>query len=340
MSLAEQGMDIKVAAEQLIEDADYADEFVCKICQTHIVGCGPKLTTCSHLFCGDCLQQWFVHHPGNQTWAQRAKTGGAVPCPVCKTSLRKESDIYPVEPHGAGDSALLFRMIQGLRIKCDGRHSATGRCSWTGECGAYLQHLQSGSCGMDCCVESERSNSLIESVIAHAPVIEPSALEDGMKDILMTPATNCSEAPSLEELSTEAVLEEPCSEVESCCELSILEDPPQATTKDPSGLDLNSLVQTLVEIDFKEHEVITSEAIEQVTSPTGVANSNFGSSSVTLSPNVGCEGHACSAVVPQHSDPDAEPLTVKKSNAKNKKSAKKLQCSPAKLMRAPQKQFP
>merc|ERR1719389_1548584 len=117
---------MKVGAEQLTMHEDFADEFVCKICLVHVVGCGPKLTTCSHLFCGDCLQQWFAQHPSNQTWAQRAKTGGTVPCPVCKTPLRKDSDVYAVEKNGTGHSPVLWRMIQSLRVRCKGQEGTCG----------------------------------------------------------------------------------------------------------------------------------------------------------------------------------------------------------------------
>merc|ERR1712232_1429154 len=144
MSCTEIGADFKISADQLVRDDSTVDEFVCKICLVHVAGCGPKLTKCSHLFCGDCLQQWFDTHPSNQTWAQRAQTAGAVPCPVCKTMLQKEGDVYPVEKNGNRNSARLWKMLQGLRIKCGAKD---GCCSWTGECGSYLDHLQCGKCG-------------------------------------------------------------------------------------------------------------------------------------------------------------------------------------------------
>jgi hypothetical protein len=55
------------------------------------------------------LQHWFESQ-------QQTKTDVA-PCPVCKTLLRKEADIYPVEKGGKGISGFVWRMIQGLRIK-------------------------------------------------------------------------------------------------------------------------------------------------------------------------------------------------------------------------------
>merc|ERR1719174_346989 len=68
---ANEPADVKVQADQLLreacEDGDMVEEFVCKICQVYVVD-KPKLTRCSHLFCGDCIKKWFAAQPGNQTW--------------------------------------------------------------------------------------------------------------------------------------------------------------------------------------------------------------------------------------------------------------------------------
>lgn len=135
----------KVAIEQLLKeqiaDPDLVQEFVCKICLVNVVGDNPKLTCCSHLFCGDCLDKWFAQFPGNQSWAQRAKSSGAVPCPVCKTPLRN-GDVFPVAESN-GTSALLWRMISSLQIVCVNNAQVTtdGFCSWTGSLGEYQAHL-------------------------------------------------------------------------------------------------------------------------------------------------------------------------------------------------------
>lgn len=135
----------KVAAEQLLAeqavDPDIVQEFVCKICLVNVVGAKPKLTCCSHFFCGDCLDRWFALFPSNQSWAQRARSGGAVPCPVCKTPLRN-GDVFPVED-GSGTGALLYRMICSLQIACVNHVHVTtdGCCSWTGSLGDYKAHL-------------------------------------------------------------------------------------------------------------------------------------------------------------------------------------------------------
>jgi hypothetical protein len=175
---------------------------------------------------------------------------------------------------------------------------------------------------MDVWVESEKPISEIPTEIVHPPETECSDFESDMKDIPMSPTTNCSHAPSLDELSTDAVLEEFCSEAETYCELSVLQDPMPATAQDLSGPQLNSLIQTLLEIDFKEHEAITAEAVERVTGPTCTSGSSFGVSSVALSQTVACEQDVDSAV-PHHPELKAETLAAKKGNVKKKKCSKK-----------------
>jgi hypothetical protein len=141
--------EVKVLAEQLIADAsaeggDVTSEFVCKICQTHVVGCQPKLTTCSHLFCGDCISKWFAVQPSCQSWAGRAKGAGSVPCPVCKEPLRADKDLHTVCSGGKGGSAFLWQMLSSTRIIC-ANHSKCrkgGRCDWEGDYGSYQEHIR------------------------------------------------------------------------------------------------------------------------------------------------------------------------------------------------------
>lgn len=140
--------DIKILAEQLVRDdgvdVEMVEEFVCKICQTHVVGCGPKLTSCSHLFCGDCLRKWFAVQPGNKSWAQRAAAKGTVPCPVCKEPLG-EQDVHSVCADGEPGSAMLWAMLSEIQVMCS-NHSqinAEGKCNWIGSYGEYQEHISS-----------------------------------------------------------------------------------------------------------------------------------------------------------------------------------------------------
>jgi len=141
--------DVKVMIDQLIheegDDCEMLEALSCKICQVNIVGCGPKMASCSHLFCGDCIAKWFEVHPRSLSWAQRASSAGLVPCPVCKEPLHQERDLFLVCAEGKSEmSALLWRMLSGVKIGCanNPKCRADGKCTWTGEYGSYQEHIQ------------------------------------------------------------------------------------------------------------------------------------------------------------------------------------------------------
>eukprot|EP00746_Dinoflagellata_sp_MGD_P000598 gnl/MRDRNA2_/MRDRNA2_101083_c0_seq1.p1 gnl/MRDRNA2_/MRDRNA2_101083_c0~~gnl/MRDRNA2_/MRDRNA2_101083_c0_seq1.p1 ORF type:complete len:838 (+),score=204.78 gnl/MRDRNA2_/MRDRNA2_101083_c0_seq1:103-2616(+) len=137
--------EVKVQEDQLLCEAD---EFVCKICYVHVVGAGPVLTSCSHLFCGDCFCSWLAQHPESQSWAQRAKQGPerTVPCPVCKQVLQAKSDLHPVSgATSRSENLLLWRMLSSLKITCSNapKVRTDGRCNWVGEYGNFQKHIKS-----------------------------------------------------------------------------------------------------------------------------------------------------------------------------------------------------
>eukprot|EP00928_Gymnodinium_smaydae_P066288 TRINITY_DN49324_c0_g1_i1.p1 TRINITY_DN49324_c0_g1~~TRINITY_DN49324_c0_g1_i1.p1 ORF type:complete len:392 (-),score=45.27 TRINITY_DN49324_c0_g1_i1:393-1568(-) len=135
----------KLTKDQLVNLEDPVDEFICSIC-LHVVGSCPKLTKCSHLFCGDCLDKWFEAQPSSQSWAQRAKAGGAIPCPTCKTTLHKHEDVFVVSKDGDSHTSLLWHMISALQVKCH-KTQDRGCCSWKGVYADYWDHLHNGTCG-------------------------------------------------------------------------------------------------------------------------------------------------------------------------------------------------
>lgn len=140
--------DSKVQWDQLLretpDDCEMLEEFICKICQVHVVGCEPKLARCSHLFCGDCIATWFEVQPRSQSWAQRAQSAGCVPCPVCKEPLHEERDLFPVCSEGQNECALLYRLLSGVKIACgnSAKCCAEGKCTWTGTYASYQKHFQ------------------------------------------------------------------------------------------------------------------------------------------------------------------------------------------------------
>lgn len=129
---------------ETMDDSEMVEEFICKICQVHVVGCEPKLTRCSHLFCGDCITKWFEAQPRSLSWAQRAQAAGRVPCPVCKEPLQPQQDLFPLCPTGGRESALLWRLLSGVKLVCanSGKCRADGKCTWTGDYGSYQKHIQ------------------------------------------------------------------------------------------------------------------------------------------------------------------------------------------------------
>lgn len=143
--------EVKVQVEQLLkeecENADLIEEFICRICLVHVVGCNPKLTSCSHLFCGDCMEQWFASHQTNQTWAQRAQSAGSersAPCPVCKEQLQEGESLFSVSLNGNEESVMLWRMLSSLQVVCVNHASVRqdGKCCWKGQYGSYNAHVR------------------------------------------------------------------------------------------------------------------------------------------------------------------------------------------------------
>jgi len=109
---------------------------------THLVGAEPVLTKCSHLFCGDCIEQWFAANPGNKSWAKRL-TANTVPCPVCNEGLLQEKDLTKIELHGGNGSHFLYKMLSETKIVCanNAKCSTTGQCNWIGDYGSYQEHI-------------------------------------------------------------------------------------------------------------------------------------------------------------------------------------------------------
>mmetsp|Transcript_21591 Transcript_21591/g.54016 ORF Transcript_21591/g.54016 Transcript_21591/m.54016 type:complete len:579 (-) Transcript_21591:91-1827(-) len=203
--------EVKVLAEQLVADVageggDLMSEFVCKICQTHVVGCQPKLTRCSHLFCGDCISKWFAVQPGCQSWAGRAKGAGSVPCPVCKEPLRADKDLHPVCKGGQGGSAFLWQMLSATRIVCANHPKCNkqGCCDWEGDYGSYQEHIRTCA-NAPCCAATLASPSSrpvdSEEVEVSIETIAGSSVSDDVKDCLESKPSSefSSTAPSLRE---------------------------------------------------------------------------------------------------------------------------------------------
>ncbi|KAF4685781.1 hypothetical protein FOZ60_006096 [Perkinsus olseni] len=141
--------EIKIDTDQLLNPTPESEEFVCKICHTYIVGCHPKITKCSHMFCGDCLEEWSQIQPTFRSWVQVARTAGQarnVPCPVCKTPLNDKKEIFSINPPDPQrpECQSIWKMLSNLKIKChyDPDFDPTGSCQWTGTYSTYQAHAK------------------------------------------------------------------------------------------------------------------------------------------------------------------------------------------------------
>mmetsp|Transcript_45283 Transcript_45283/g.101931 ORF Transcript_45283/g.101931 Transcript_45283/m.101931 type:complete len:321 (-) Transcript_45283:100-1062(-) len=181
--------EVKVLTDQLPQDdlsnSGMTEEFICKICLVHVVGCAPRLTRCSHLFCGDCLGTWFATQPGSQTWAGRAQAAGSVPCPACKEPLHPSRDIQCLSPQGRGCSALVWQLLRRTKIVCANHRQcdAGGTCEWVGDYGSYQEHARTcGSPALSCSpasMEVESSDAECASEGTRSTRLSSGAIESG-----------------------------------------------------------------------------------------------------------------------------------------------------------------
>lgn len=257
----------KVSADQLVMKESFADEFVCKLC-LNVVDCCPQLTKCSHLFCGDCLQEWFSD-PLNGQAKTRGIPGSVAPCPVCQTLLRKEVDVYPVEKAGKATPAFLWRMIQGLQIKCNARD---GCCDWKGEYGSYLEHLHCGKC----CARVPKTLDSKETDLCSID------LHESVKDRSPSPST-CSEVlsiPTLEELTTEDSLDG--NSVDDTSDGENVSASDSSRYQDPEGQSLTSLIQELIKVTPANN----TKAPMAIESPASMATMDSVAEPGTSTPNL------------------------------------------------------
>ena len=98
---------------------NHSAEFTCAVCFGLVDA--PLLTTCQHVFCMSCLQDWMANKPS---------------CPTCNNELDPR--------HGAGElklaAPLAWRVLGRLRVRCP-LHSQG--CLWTGEYSELTSHLTS-----------------------------------------------------------------------------------------------------------------------------------------------------------------------------------------------------
>lgn len=266
----------KVQYDQLVlddtEDKQVIEEFVCKICQVHVVGCGPKLSRCSHLYCGDCIAQWFDAQPRTQSWAQRAQGAGTVPCPVCKEPLKWETDLFSVCAGGRTESTFLYRMLSGLKVRCanHSRCRADGKCDWTGTYGniqAHMRGCQNEPLGSPGDAEEDACRACAPA--AEGDFLAGDAETEAPSTRKNTSGSDCSS--SWGEGAALAVVDE--SPDAAADEPDAAADEPQ--DEDPAAewkpASLTDLIRSLVDLKVQSHEPANPEGREEAEPPAAAA---------------------------------------------------------------------
>lgn len=241
--------EVKVRKDQVLA-GEAAQELVCGICHG-IVGCGPVVTKCSHLFCGDCIGQCFEKQQnpeGGQSWAQRAKSGqggSSIPCPV-SGMLLEEKDLFPISSSAtrSGDK-MLFRLLSSLKIVCCNHPQvagADGKCNWVGEYSNYQAHIR----------------------VCQAA--EPAADDT----IELTDAVDATMSPSIE--STTVTCSPSPSSVESPSSLC---SSPRTTAVDSEGAKTGPRAFPAVKTENKEDEGQANRGRRLIASLEEVAMQNF-----------------------------------------------------------------
>jgi len=154
---------VKILEEQLVNPADTPGlELVCPICMYHVLH-QPKVTKCSHIFCGDCIDTWVETERQKITQntmsfadlLKRTQGSGAdatlmVYCPSCKQDIDARTDLKPLNGKCTGAHAALWRTLRDVKVTCVGKEKG---CSWVGTYETYASHFVSCSfcaAGDDC----------------------------------------------------------------------------------------------------------------------------------------------------------------------------------------------
>ena len=109
--------------ERVLSDENHTAEFICAICQCLVEY--PKLTPCSHTFCGACIDEWMKV--------------GQMNCPTCKTPCTGASgQLLPLKEA----SPLAHRILLRVRVRCPLDEQG---CKWSGDYSELQDHLTNSS---------------------------------------------------------------------------------------------------------------------------------------------------------------------------------------------------
>lgn len=145
-------IDVRILEEQLVPSAaNVSFEPVCRICMCNVVF-KPKVTKCSHIFCGECIDTWVKTETqkvkqNTMSYAELLKRtqgcGSAatflVACPSCRGGFDGRTDLFPLNHNSSGAHAMLWRMLGETRVNCLAKDLG---CTWSGTYGTHSEHVQ------------------------------------------------------------------------------------------------------------------------------------------------------------------------------------------------------
>jgi len=107
-----------IATSLVVPSTHAVHDFECAICNNLVEE--PVYTTCTHVFCGACLEEWLV--------ASRERTGEEPRCPKCQAGLGGSDSRAPLR----AANPLAWRILSRVQCRCP--LSAGARpCEWIGD---------------------------------------------------------------------------------------------------------------------------------------------------------------------------------------------------------------
>ena len=119
-----------IAISLVVPSTHVVHDFECAICNNLVEE--PSYTSCAHVFCGACLEEWLV--------ASQERTGEEPRCPSCQTGLGRSDSYSPLRVA----NPLAWRILSRVQCRCPLSASASG-CQWVGDYSEVHAHLTKSS---------------------------------------------------------------------------------------------------------------------------------------------------------------------------------------------------
>lgn len=117
-----------IATSLVVPSTHAVHDFECAICKNLVEE--PTYTSCTHVFCGACLEEWLV--------ASQERTGDEPRCPSCQAGLGRSDSCAPLRVA----NPLAWRILSRVQCRCP-----LAGCRWVGDYSEVHAHLTKGSHG-------------------------------------------------------------------------------------------------------------------------------------------------------------------------------------------------